>query len=684
MTSEKAKIGVRIHFHDLPELVIEQIFSLIAPTRTRNIASQVCWLWKTLERKTRSSLSLRCTEVFNNTHSIRFPYFPSVSSLDLSNLSPYGRVSFQDPLLAGPILSRHLPSVISLTLYAHDPIAQFLSHWPNLKRIKLLRFRIPPSEPNTIVEFYLGPLFQNCTKIEEIDLSDFCCWTEDVIEAIKSNKPVAERLTSLNLMLGNASGGFQASDIDSITEVCQNLRQLIVPCVFNPRYPDFAINNETLVNLAANCPHLQTLHLVDNKPVNNHPNANYSMESNPSVITAANLEALLCSLPLLTDFSLNLSNPNLNVSLETLGYPRTSRIKNLKLGNFEGIWKGQRSNLDGIALCDGLEILSLKNCVYMSDENLVAIACGCARLTKIELNRCLSITELGIQTLAFKLRKTLKDFSLSYGTRISSRALVKALKPLQGQLQRLHMHCEWIEPESKEKMLDLLDKNNISYGLSEPDSWPNLCELSLRICADLKLIPLLHIGLDDCPNISSVTIKVVGDLGHKPRGCFNLNVLSKFENLSKLKLVLEMETGYPLDPPFGKPTICQDLWEKFYLIGINELLSLEELDYWPPKGMVPAQGSSSQEAVLFMQNKQRILSPDGASLITSCPNLRRLFIHGTTDEDSLMSFLTISALRDAQLREDYYLTLEDDGSAGMLYELCKRFELALNKRDAID
>ncbi|KAJ3708866.1 hypothetical protein LUZ61_012571 [Rhynchospora tenuis] len=679
MASENAKIGVKTLFDILPDQVQEKILSLIEPTRARNSASVVCRRWRILERKTRSSLSLRGNVLsILDPSSISLADFPSLSSLDLSTLSPWGRVSSHSPLLTHPILSQKLPCVTSLTFYAHDPIAQeFLSNWPNLKRVKLLRFHISPTDPNIIAQSYLCPLFQNCTKIQELDLSEFCCcWTEAVTDAIVKNKPVAEGLTSLNLILGNASNGFRASELLSITAVCKNLRQLIAPCLSNPRYTDIVSNNDTLVKLATNCRHLTTLHLVD-------LNDNYSQESNPSVIAAANLETLLSLLPLVTDFSLNLYHPILDVgpALETLGHHRTNPIKSLKLGNFRGVCKGESSHLDGVSLCGELEFLSLKNCFDMSDDSLVAIAGGCNRLTKIEIIGCFLVTELGVQQLALGLRKTLKDFSLSNCGRISIEPLVKALKPLRGQLQRLHIDCAWIEPESKKEMHDILDEKNTSNGLREPGKWENLHELSLRLCAGQKLTPLLQIGLHDCPNMSSITIKVKGDLGVKPpSGTFNLEILSKFHNLSKLKLDLDMTTCNVLDYLFGTQVIYQSPWEEFYLVGIDKLLSLRELDYWPPQRMLPANGLSWQERLLFKAKNQRTLSPKGARLINGCFGLRNLVIHGTTDQDSMMPFSRMLYLRDAQLREDCYPTIDNDESTEMRTELCRRFELVLNDR----
>jgi F-box len=239
MPSENAKIPIKIHLYDLPEALLLQIFSFIESTRARNSASRVCRRWRDLERRTRSSLSLRGNPFTIPYPPFPFPRFPSLSSLDLSNLSPWGRALSNTPLLVGPTLPDKFPEVTSLTLYSRDPIAliSLTRHWPRLKRVKLVRWHNRPD--GLPVGSDLEPLFQNCEEIEEIDLNEFYCWTEDVTESVRSYPLVARGLTGLDLMLANPIEGFRASELVSISEVCSNLQRLVAPCVFNPRFNCF-------------------------------------------------------------------------------------------------------------------------------------------------------------------------------------------------------------------------------------------------------------------------------------------------------------------------------------------------------------------------------------------------------------------------------------------------------------
>lgn len=236
------------------------------------------------------------------------------------------------------------------------------------------------------------------------------------------------------------------------------------------------VNDETLRKLATNCPLLTTLHLVDPTPINLNNNrgaVNNLPEDNPSAITPACLETLFSSLSL-TDFSLDLSHPILEVgpALEALGQRRAGPlIKNLKLGYFQGVCKGKWLHLDGVAVCGGLESLCLKNCADLSDASLSAIARGCTRLSRFELIGCDLVTELGIQKLAIGLRQTLKDLSVSRCPLISAPALVKALKPVRGRLERLHLDCIWTQSKAENRAEhDPLDDNNDLNGLCEPQS----------------------------------------------------------------------------------------------------------------------------------------------------------------------------------------------------------------------
>ncbi|KAJ4809725.1 F-box protein MAX2 [Rhynchospora pubera] len=402
------------NINHFPEHVLLRIFSLIEPTRARNAASLVSRRWYGLERLTRSSLSLHGNLITNPYPPHSFPRFPSVSSLDVSNLSPWGRVPSDTPFLVLPTLPHCFPAVTDLTLYSRDRTAliSLTHHWPLLKRVKLIRWQNRPNGAH--IGSDLNPLFDICQEIEEVDLNEFYCWTEDVVEAVRSHPLVARNLTGLDLMLTNSTYGFRASELVSIVEVCPSLRRLIAPCVFHTGGVDF-VSDETLHILATNCPHLTTLHLLA---------ANDLQVNHPLAITAAGLETVFSSLPLLTDFSLDLPHPILEAGrlIENLGQCRASLIQNLKLGNFEGVCKGMWLHLDGVAICGGLKSLCLKRCHDVSDASLAAIGRGCTGLAKFELIGCDLVTELGIQKLAKKFekrlretgRQTLKDLTVIY------------------------------------------------------------------------------------------------------------------------------------------------------------------------------------------------------------------------------------------------------------------------------
>ncbi|KAJ3683077.1 hypothetical protein LUZ60_013304 [Juncus effusus] len=717
---------VSIHLHDLPEPLLLHIFSFISPTRTRNSASLVCRKWCLLERQTRLSLTLRGNPFTLPYPPQTFPSFPSLASLDLSHLSPWGHPLCYTPLLVGPTLPASFPKITHLTLYSRDPtaLACLAPHWPRLKKVKLVRWHNKPNNNPAAEDLGsdLDQLFANCREIEEVDLNEFYCWTEDVTEALKRHPEVVNGLSALDLMLADATDGFRASEILDISVACPNLQRLVAPCVFNPRYMDF-VSDSTLKTLATNCPRLTTLHLIDPTPPptpNTNPNsANHHQENNPlsSAITPTGLETLFSSLSLLTDFSLDLSHPisDSGPALETLGQRRAGPpVKTLKLGFFRGICKARWLHLDGVSVCGGLESLCIKNCADLSDASLAAIARGCKKLKKIELVACNSVTESGIKRLANGLRGVLKDVSVSGCTLIDAAGLVQALELVRGRLERLHMDCVWVRPEKEMKdgrMDDVAERDRLdgsddvaecdrldgSDDVAECDrlderpgkrcrveenggldfacanhnnkhnnSWDNLVELSLWLPAGELLFPLSNTSLITCSNLQSITIKVEGDCRILPRPVqrtFGLNTLSRFPKLAKMKLDLGEAIGYSLTAPSGQMDLS--LWERFYLHGIQDLGSLQELDYWPPQDR---------------EVNQRSLSLPSAALIKGCCRLRKLFIHGTAHEHFMRFFLGMEELRDVQLREDYYPAPENDMSTEMRADSCGRFELALNER----
>nr|DAD22364.1 TPA_asm: hypothetical protein HUJ06_023827 [Nelumbo nucifera] len=84
-----------IHFHDLPDVILSNIFALLVDTRTRNARSLAFRKWLLLERSTRTSITLRgkVPDLFLIPTSFR-----AVTHLDLSLLSPWG----QSPLDSSP------------------------------------------------------------------------------------------------------------------------------------------------------------------------------------------------------------------------------------------------------------------------------------------------------------------------------------------------------------------------------------------------------------------------------------------------------------------------------------------------------------------------------------------------------------------------------------------------------
>jgi hypothetical protein len=58
------------------------------------------------------------------------------------------------------------------------------------------------------------------------------------------------------------------------------------------------------------------------------------------------------------------------------------------------------SQLDGVALCEGLELLPIKNSAGLDDMGLIAIVRGCWKLKKFEVVGCKRIIGTGVKTLA--------------------------------------------------------------------------------------------------------------------------------------------------------------------------------------------------------------------------------------------------------------------------------------------
>ena len=64
-------------------------------------------------------------------------------------------------------------------------------------------------------------------------------------------------------------------------------------------------------------------------------------------------------------------------------------------------------------MCQGLEALSIKNSADLPDLGLIAIARGCSRLAKFEVQGCRKIMMRGMRTLARLLHRTLVEVKIS-------------------------------------------------------------------------------------------------------------------------------------------------------------------------------------------------------------------------------------------------------------------------------
>ncbi|PIA42188.1 hypothetical protein AQUCO_02100214v1 [Aquilegia coerulea] len=709
------------HLHDIPDVILSNILASIEDTRTRNSLSLVCRKWLLLDRSTRTSLSLRGN--FRDTYMVP-SCFRSITHLDLSLLSPWGHSLFpdsssQDSLILSQFLHIAFPSVISLVIYSRTPSTlEFLSpQWPNLRHVKLIRWHQRFQSPIGSDFFHL---FDNCTCLTSLDLSHFYCWTEDLPTALESHPSIASSLTYLNLLIVPSPEGFKSYELIAISTACPNLREFLVSCMFDPRYMDF-IGDEALVALASNCPKLVNLHLADVcsllNPRGNPDDEGYT--SDDAKISHATFEQLFKGLPLLQELVLDICHNvrDSAVVLEVLN-KKCPRLKSLKLGQFHGICRPGDSKIEGVAVCKGLEMLSIKNSADLTDSKLMVIALGCPRLTKFHIHGCKKVTEMGLKNFTCVLRKTLIEVSVSCCKNLDAGSALRAMEPIRKVIQRLHIDCVWgsmgmpvnngqidsdfdlnelddeagvsshmyesddlFFPTSTKRNADCYDtrknkkckysSDSQSNGNGFPDkSWDRLQFLSLWFAVGDLLSTLPLYGLEICPVLEEIQIKVEGDCRSRPPKpndqSFGLICLARYPQLSKMKLDCGDAIGFSLTAPSGQMDLSP--WERFYLMGISHL-NLNELDYWPPQDK---------------DVNQRCLSLPAVGLLSECVTLRKLFIHGTAHEHWLRSFLNIPNLREMQLREDYYPAPEDDMSTEMRVASCSRFEEALNRREIPD
>ncbi|XP_028107143.1 F-box/LRR-repeat MAX2 homolog A-like, partial [Camellia sinensis] len=413
---------------------------------------------------------------------------------------------------------------------------------------------------------------------------------------------------------------------------------------------------------------------------------------------------LFASLPLHEELVLDVCQNVRDIwpALELLS-SKCPRLKSLKLGKFHGICRGIAPHPDGVALCKGLESLSIKNSMDLTDACLITISFGCPKLAKFEDQGCKKITEIGINKMAQILRQTLINVKISSCKHLNTQASLRALEPIQSQIQRLHLDCMWesnqaLEEEASSSNQSAVFKNvqtnrrdviweetysgkqckylDVYYtqiqGRGNEVSgrtWSQLQYLSLWIAVGKLLTPLALLGLENCPVLEEIEIIIEGDCRYQSRPyvkAFGLSSLARYPRLSKMHLDCGGAIGFALTAPSGHMDLS--LWERFYLNGIQNF-NLSELDYWPPQDR---------------DVNQRSLSLPAAGLLAECSSLRKLFIHGTANEHFMMFLLRIPNIRDVQLREDYYPAPDNDTSTEMRVDSCCRFEDALNRHHIPD
>ncbi|XP_017978964.1 PREDICTED: F-box/LRR-repeat MAX2 homolog A [Theobroma cacao] len=698
MAKKLAGTSSNVHFHDIPDVILSNIFSLVTDTRTRNAVSLVCLKWHLLERSTRKSLTLRG----NIRDLFLLPTcFRAVTNLDLSFLSPWGHPlldSSPNPVLLAQLLRNAFPSVVSLTVYVRNPSTLHLlaALWPNLRDVKLIRWH--QRLPTPIGSDFIA-LFEHCHTLSSLDVSHFYCWTEDLPPAFEAYPYIGACLSRLNILKNSSADGFKSHELLAITAFCPNLREFLATCTFDHRFIGF-VGDQTLLALASNCPSLSLLHLVDAtslSKVRADPN-DEGYTSEDASISHATLADVFAGLPLLEELVLDVCHNVRDAwpALEVLN-SRCPRLKSLKLGQFHGICRSIDYRPDGVALCQGLESLSIKNSADLTDTALVAISLGCPRLSKFEVLGCNRITVIGMWKLAYALQKTLVDVKIFYCKNFDAVSSLQALEPIRDRIERLHIDFVWKNVEQSEgqtgssnqpggfenfeagKRGIIREERSVrkkckSYALGNDNlflsrTWNKLHYLSLWVAAGELLTPLSLAGLDDCPALEEIDIKIEGDCRDQPRpsmDAFGLSSLACYSRLSRMNLDCSGVIGYALTAPSGRADLS--LWERFFLSGI-ENLHLNELNYWPAQDM---------------DVNQRSLFLPAAGLLAQCGTLRKLFIHGTANEHFMMFLLRIPTLRDVQLREDYYPAPENDTSTEMRVDSCCRFEDALNSGQVPD
>ncbi|KAI4965004.1 hypothetical protein ZWY2020_057687 [Hordeum vulgare] len=595
---------------DLPEPLLLHIMGYLADPRSRHSASMACRRTLAAERATRAAMALRGDP--RTPDFLLLPpafCFPALRRLDLSLASPWGHplLSSASRVAGAPAsassnhlpltpeeaaernafvaarLAAYFPAVARLAVYCRDPstLASLAPCWrATLRAVRLVRWHQRPLDLPAGAD--LEPLLASCPNLAELDLSDFYCWTEDVLPALAAHPAAA----------------------------CPALRRLVAPCVFNPRYVDH-VGDAALLALASSCPLLTVLRLSEPfEPAS-------TSQREQAGITAMGLVEFFAALPGLEDLMLDLQHNVLEAApaMELLAR-RCPRIKVLTLGCFQGLCKAAWLYLDGVAVCGGLESLCIKNCEDLTDASLGAIGRGCGRLAKFAIQGCDLVTAVGIRTLAKALRPTLKEVSVLHCRFLHTAACLAALNPIRDRIEILRSTvtgrssttgCDHEDDEPDEMAYQSAPKKcRFSYmEMDNYESWEMLRSLSLWCPAGQLLSPLISAGLDSCPVLEKISIKVEGDL-RTCHGHFTAH---------------------------GSFTVG-----RFYLSGIESLLSLYELDYWH----APRQGCESRS--LSLPAVALFNTPlDSGSSSSMAPH-----------EHFMSFFQKMPNLRGVQLREDYY------------------------------
>ncbi|KAM0931762.1 hypothetical protein ACQ4PT_000068 [Festuca glaucescens] len=308
---------------DLPEPLLLLILGFLHDARSRHRASVACRRLLAAERLTRAAMSLR-----GDPRTLEFLVlppgfrFPALQRLDLSLVSPWGHPllssaspaagfndRYHDPeeiaernAYVAARLAHYFPAVASLAVYCRDPstLESLAPCWRGtLRSVKLVRWHQRPLDLPAGAD--LEPLLRTCPALTALDLSQFYCWTEDVLPALAAHPSAAAALTDLDLGLAGASNGFLAPELGAIAGACPNLRKLVAPCVFNPRYGD-SVGDDALRSLASSCPRLTLLRLSEPfEPVS-------ASQREQAGITTVGLVAFFAGLPQLEDLTLDLQH----------------------------------------------------------------------------------------------------------------------------------------------------------------------------------------------------------------------------------------------------------------------------------------------------------------------------------------------------------------------------------------